>query len=389
MLHPGLGQPADLVRQERHAADLEQVLGAVRGQRQQPAAEPAGDDDGLTVGARLVAGPARGATWRAIMPLRRPSASVPRARLRRFPAAAGRAAAPDPGPAAGDVLRRRHRRADRAVGDDVRQLGGQDRRASPRTSSTSSAAGWCWSTCPRTGSGAVWLGAAWSLGLRRHRRPRTRRARRDLVVCGPEGVRDVRRRRGPGPRGRAVAAPARRAVRRGAARAGSSTTARSCSPSRTRSSPTTRPAPTTPRWRDARGTSTRRRCSPGGRERPSSRTGGRLLTDVNPCTRGRPGHPAGAAGAPAAARCGCGTPTRRRGRDAPSRSGPPRSCAPDPPVRSAGEVEAAQAVGDQLPGAEAGRLSPAAARACRDGRPCRAGRGGRRRSRRRAATSQS
>ncbi len=45
--HPRCGQLGDLVLEERHTADLQQVLGPVRGEREHPGAEPAGDDDRL------------------------------------------------------------------------------------------------------------------------------------------------------------------------------------------------------------------------------------------------------------------------------------------------------------------------------------------------------
>ena len=54
-------------------------------------------------------------------------------------------------PTAGDVLRLRHRRARRAVGGDVRQLGRQDRLPARRGVPTSSAGSACWSTSRRTG----------------------------------------------------------------------------------------------------------------------------------------------------------------------------------------------------------------------------------------------
>ena len=66
VVDPGLGQPGDLVLEERHPADLEQVLGPPGGQRQQPGAEAPGDDhglDGVTVAASVW-------SWRA-------SSSVP------------------------------------------------------------------------------------------------------------------------------------------------------------------------------------------------------------------------------------------------------------------------------------------------------------------------
>jgi hypothetical protein len=49
--HPGGRQPVELVLEEGHAADLQEVLGAVRRQRQQAAAETARHDDRYGTGA--------------------------------------------------------------------------------------------------------------------------------------------------------------------------------------------------------------------------------------------------------------------------------------------------------------------------------------------------
>ena len=47
VVHARVGELGDLVLEERHAADLEQVLGPALGERQHPGAEASGDDDGL------------------------------------------------------------------------------------------------------------------------------------------------------------------------------------------------------------------------------------------------------------------------------------------------------------------------------------------------------
>jgi hypothetical protein len=46
-VHTGGGELGDLVLEERHSADLEEVLGTALGQGQHPGPEPPGHDDGL------------------------------------------------------------------------------------------------------------------------------------------------------------------------------------------------------------------------------------------------------------------------------------------------------------------------------------------------------
>ena len=123
-----------------------------------------------------------------------------------------RPAARRPRPPPGHVLRRRDRRAHRAVGDDVRQLGRQDRLAARRGARPRARADGCASTCPRTGSARSSSAPRGRSGLvvtadddagRRRVRARTAstagRARADdlpvLACCAAAAGRAVRRRR--------------------------------------------------------------------------------------------------------------------------------------------------------------------------------------------------
>ena len=102
-------------------------------------------------------------------PTRSAPTSLPRCddlRRRARPAPPGR-----PGPAAGDLLRPGHGRAGRAVGDDVRQLGRQDRLAAGRGARPRARRRSLRVDLPTHWLGPVFLGAAWTVGLAGHRRP--------------------------------------------------------------------------------------------------------------------------------------------------------------------------------------------------------------------------
>ena len=284
MADPGGREPGDLVLEERHPADLEQVLGPSLGERQQPRPEAAGDDHGLDGGGSRVP---RCVTCGSVchfarsVQCRHEHPGPPRDDV---PGRAGRPAAAGADPADGDVLRRRHRRADRAVGRDVRQLGGEDRR-------------------PRAGR-----------ARRRARRAAARRppdalARRGLAGCrlepGPD--RHRRRRRWPSAptwwcAGRTASRrtpSTRRGCRWSGCRCGRSVAGspRSCRPASTDygavvlAQPDAFTAWDPPHaddaaWRDADGTATQAVLLAEAAESSLVSTGGRLLTDVNPCTRG-------------------------------------------------------------------------------------------------------
>ena len=137
-------QPVDRALQQGAArpGQVEQELG-VRGSRERP--QPGAGSPGRDHGPEAVEhGPvgAGGGGHGAESGTRRTSVStvnaVPggpwahRTRARTFPALLAPAAARGPRPAAGDVLRRRDRRAHRAVGRDVRQLGVEERQPAAR-----------------------------------------------------------------------------------------------------------------------------------------------------------------------------------------------------------------------------------------------------------------
>ncbi len=184
-----------------------------------------------------------------------------------------------PRPAAGHVLRRRHRRARRAVGDDVRQLGGQGGVAARRGARPRARRQRCGSTCRRTGSARCSSAPPgrpgwWSSGRRR------------------PGRRGVRPRGSPrwAAAGRRAAGARRARCCRSASGSpsrcptASTTSASRCGRSRTRSSPYDPPADADPAYDLGGEHAHPRRAVERGRRRDLVTDGGRLLSVANPAS---------------------------------------------------------------------------------------------------------
>src|SRR3954452_3886370 len=280
--HASVGQPADLVLEERNASDLQQVLRPVRRQRKQTGAEAARDDHCLRrrLGARVLRASDRH-RQHALIPYSAGMTTTPPTRAT-FPATLERVLR-------GDATRPLVTFYDDASGERVELSVATYANWVAKTAGLTQdeldveAGGLVLLDLPTHWLGAVWLGAAWTLGLA-GTDDRSLVDQADLVVCGPDGVGSYAAHADRVPvlalSLRPLGGRFEEALPTGVTDYGAVVLAQP-----DLFVPAVPPAGADPAWRDGSGTSTQADLLAAAAGSSAVGPEGRLLTDVNPCSR--------------------------------------------------------------------------------------------------------